>query len=122
MNEADLKQFETLRLRPLTIDDFDALIALQLRCFPGMKSWKRAQIASQLHHFPEGQVVIEIEGRIVATASSLIVDSAGHGDWQEWKKSTDDGYIRNHDSKGTCSTASRAWSRSRRLFSARPSC
>ena len=100
MTETDLKKFETLRLRGLTIDDFDALVALQLKCFPGMGPWKREQVASQLAIFPEGQSVIEIEGRIVATSSSLIVDSAGHGDWHDWKKSTDDGYIRNHDPKG----------------------
>ncbi len=100
MNETDLQKFETLRLRPLTIDDFDALVALQLKCFPGMKPWRREQIASQLAIFPEGQVVIEIEGRIVASSSSLIVDSTSHGDWHDWKLSTDDGFIRNHEPKG----------------------
>lgn len=100
MDNADLRRFETLQLRRLAIDDFDALVTLQLRCFPGMGPWQRAQIASQLAIFPEGQFVIEVEGRVVATASSLIVDSASHGDWHDWKKSTDDGYIRNHDPKG----------------------
>ena len=100
MNESDLQKFETLRLRQLTIDDFDALVALQLKCFPGMKPWRREQIASQLAIFPEGQIVIEIEGRIVASSSSLIVDSASHGDWHDWKLSTDDGFIRNHEPKG----------------------
>ncbi len=100
MDEADLKRFETLRLRQLTIADFEALVALQLKCFPGMGPWKREQVASQLAIFPEGQFVIEVESRVVATASSLIVDSAAHSDWHDWKKSTDDGYIRNHDPKG----------------------
>jgi predicted amidohydrolase/GNAT superfamily N-acetyltransferase len=100
MDEADLKKFDTLRLRTLTIEDFDALVALQLKSFPGMKPWSREQIVSQLEHFPEGQIGIEIEGRIVATSSSLIVDSTTHGEWHDWKKSTDNGYIRNHDPKG----------------------
>ncbi len=30
---------KTLRLRPMQLDDFDALVALQLRCFPGMGPW-----------------------------------------------------------------------------------
>jgi len=100
MDESELKKFETLRLRPLTIEDFDALVALQLRCFPGMRPWRRDQIASQLQIFPEGQLVIELEGRIVASASCLIVDSSTHSEWHDWKRSTDDGYIRNHDPKG----------------------
>ena len=100
MNKTDLQKFETLRLRNLTMGDFDALVALQLKCFPGMKPWRREQIASQLAIFPEGQTVIELEGRIIASSGSLIVDSASHGDWHDWKLSTDDGYIRNHEPKG----------------------
>ena len=38
----------TLRLRPMKLDDFDAVVALQLRCFPGMGPWRREQIESQL--------------------------------------------------------------------------
>src|SRR3990170_14341 len=100
MDESELKQFEQLRLRNLRIEDFDALVALQLDCFPGMKPWRREQIESQLAIFPEGQFVIDIDGRIVASANSLIVDSTTHADWHDWKSSTDDGFIRNHDPNG----------------------
>jgi predicted amidohydrolase/ribosomal protein S18 acetylase RimI-like enzyme len=100
MTDADLKKFEQLRLRPMTIDDFDAVVGIQLASFPGMKPWRREQIESQLSIFPEGQMVIDLEGRVIASASSLIVDSTSHTDWHDWKRSTDDGYIRNHDPKG----------------------
>lgn len=100
MDEAQLKQFDTLRLRQLTIDDFDALVAVQLKSFPGMQPWRRDQIASQLAHFPEGQLAIELEGRIIATSSSMIVDSSTLSEWHDWKKITDNGYITNHDPKG----------------------
>lgn len=100
MDDADLKKFEKLQLRPLAIEDFNALVALQLKCFPGMKPWRREQIESQLAIFPEGQMVIELEGRLVASSSSLIVDSTAHGEWHDWKVSTDDGFIRNHDPRG----------------------
>ena len=101
MDDIPQRPVETrLRLRPLTIDDFDALVAMQERCFPGMMPWARAQIASQLEIFPEGQFAIEIDGRLVASASSLIVDSSSHSDWHDWKLSTDGGFIRNHDAQG----------------------
>ena len=100
MNESSQKKYEKLRLRNLTMEDFDALVALQVKCFPGMKPWRREQIASQLAIFPEGQFVIEMEGRIIASSNSLIVDSVSHGDWHDWKLSTDDGFIRNHDPRG----------------------
>ena len=100
MSDQSLKQFEQLRLRPMTLDDFDAIVEMQRKSFPGMRPWKREQIESQLATFPEGQMVIDLEGRVVASANSLIVDSTAHTDWHDWKRSTDDGYIRNHDPKG----------------------
>ena len=65
-----------------------------------MKPWRREQIESQLSIFPEGQLVIEYDGRIVASSNSLIVDSTSHTEWHDWKRSTDDGFIRNHDPNG----------------------
>lgn len=101
MDEIPARQFDSrLRQRQLTLDDFDALVAMQLRCFPGMRPWAREQIASQLAIFPEGQLCIEVDGRLAGSASSLIVDSASQADWHDWKLSTDNGFIRNHDPHG----------------------
>lgn len=101
MTKIDLEQFEThIRVRPLRIEDFDALVALQARCFPGMHTWEREQVESQLRHFPEGQLCIEYEGEIVASSSSLIVDFDDYDTWQDWKEISDAGYIRNHNPEG----------------------
>ena len=91
---------KTLRLRQMQLDDFDAVVALQLRCFPGMGPWQRSQIESQLRIFPEGQIVLDLDGRVVASSSSLIVDASGHSEWHDWKLITDNGYIRTHDPHG----------------------
>ena len=91
---------KTLLLRPMTVDDFDALVELQRRCFPGMGPWVRAQIESQLRIFPEGQFVLSLDGRLVGSANSLIVDASSHSDWHDWKVITDNGYIRSHDPQG----------------------
>lgn len=97
----DLAEFETrLVLRDLRIEDYDALVRLQQRCFPGMPTWDKEQIRSQLRIFPEGQFCVEYDGQIVATASSLIVDFEQHADWHNWKAVSDSGYIRNHDALG----------------------
>ena len=51
----DLKEFEWKTVvRPLTIDDYDALVAMQEKCFPGMQPWGRDQIESQLARFSRG--------------------------------------------------------------------
>ncbi len=87
-------------LRPLRIEDYDALIEMQALCFPGMATWARDQIESQLKMFPEGQLAIEYEGELVATASSLIVDFEDYSEWHAWKEIADNGYITNHDPDG----------------------
>jgi len=99
--EIDHKDFETkLVLRPLRIEDFDALVTMQAKCFPGMKTWTREQMASQLRHFQEGQTCIEIDGLLVASSSSLIVEFGQYSEWHDWKAIADNGYIRNHDPTG----------------------
>ncbi len=97
----DLSDFEwKIHLRPLRIDDFDALVAMQQRCFPGMQGWGRDQVESQLARFPEGQICIEIEGKLAASSSSLIIDYRSNLAWHDWKKIADEGYIRNHKPEG----------------------
>ncbi|MCA8968328.1 MAG: GNAT family N-acetyltransferase, partial [Planctomycetes bacterium] len=97
----NLEDFETkIVLRNLQIEDFDALIEMQAASFPGMKTWGRDQIESQIERFPEGQFVIEVQGEIVASASSLIVDFESVVDWHDWRRVADDGYIRNHNPYG----------------------
>ncbi|MBE2253000.1 MAG: GNAT family N-acetyltransferase [Myxococcus sp.] len=114
-------------LRGLTIDDFDELVALGERCFPGMKPWQREQIESQLKVFPQGQVVLVYDGRIVATSSSLIVEFSEYSDWANWREISDAGFIRNHDPEGDTlygieimvDPALRGMKLSRRLYDAR---
>lgn len=101
MEPIDLKTFEwKTAVRPMTIDDFDALIEMQLLCFPGMHPWGKDQIASQIQTFPEGQLVVEIEGRLAASSTSLILEYDPNLAWHDWKKVADGGYIRNHNPKG----------------------
>lgn len=101
MSEINLQDFENqIVIRQMQIADFDSLIQTQLNCFPGMQAWKMKQIESQLEIFPEGQIVIEYEGKIVASSSSLILDINLYGRECSWKDFTDNGFIRNHDPNG----------------------
>jgi predicted amidohydrolase/GNAT superfamily N-acetyltransferase len=96
-----LTDFEKkVRLRRFALEDYDALVAMQKRCFPGMMHWTRGQIESQIALFPEGQLCIEYEGRLVASSSSLIVDYDQYEEWHDWKLIADGGFIRNHTYDG----------------------
>ena len=65
------------RLRRAEASDVDALVALNKLCFPDPAEqnvvWTRAQLKNHLRLFPEGQYVVEIGGKVVGAAASLIV-------------------------------------------------
>ena len=97
----NLRKFEkTLKVRPLTLDDWDSLLALQRRCFPGMPPYTREQFESQLSIFQEGQIGVEYQGKLVASSSSLILDFELYKDWHDWDEISDSGFIRNHKPDG----------------------
>lgn len=101
MKMINLEEFEArLNLRPIRVDDYARLIELQQKCFPGMPTWQREHIESQIAIFPEGQLCIEYDGALVASCSSLIVDFDHYDAWHDWREIADHGYIRNHDPEG----------------------
>ena len=101
MEPIDLNEYAwNVRIRNLTIDDFDALVALQAKCFPGMVPWLREQIESQIRLFRDGQICIECDGQLVASSSSLMLSYNPRLEWHNWKAVADNGYIRNHNPKG----------------------
>ncbi len=101
MPKLDVRDFEKrVRVRRLQMADFDRLVELQERCFPGMTPWLREHIESQIQVFPEGQFGVEYKGKLVASCSSLIVDFDDYEEWHDWRSIAGDGYIRNHDPEG----------------------
>jgi predicted amidohydrolase/ribosomal protein S18 acetylase RimI-like enzyme len=97
----DLDEFSwNIRVRQLTLDDYDALVAMHRRCFPKMLPWGRDQISSQLEIFPEGQLCVECDGRLAASSCSLILEYDPDLEWHNWEAVSNGGYIRNHDPKG----------------------
>lgn len=97
----DLSAFEKkIVVRTTCVEDYEQLVQIQLRSFPGMNPWSKGQIESQIRIFPEGQICVEYEGRIVASSSSLILDFTLYDEWHNWREIADEGYIRNHDPQG----------------------
>jgi predicted amidohydrolase/ribosomal protein S18 acetylase RimI-like enzyme len=97
----DLSKFEKkIILRQIEEKDFDEIIAMQKECFPNMEPWRKDQLQSHLDIFPEGQVCVELEGKIIGTCSSLIINFDEYDDQHTYDEITDNGYITNHDSEG----------------------
>lgn len=97
MDEIDLTEYEwNLIVRDLTLDDHAAIVQLQAMCFPGMNGWTIEQFESQLTIFPEGQIGIECDGKLVASSSCLILRYEEQMEWHNYRKLSDNGFIRNH--------------------------
>lgn len=89
-----------IRVRRLRLEDYDAVAAIQLKCFPNMKPWSREQFNSLLSHFKEGQIGVELNGKLVASSSSLILNFDNYDESQSWSELTANGMITNHDPNG----------------------
>jgi predicted amidohydrolase/GNAT superfamily N-acetyltransferase len=101
MDTIELKEYERRTvLRSLRIEDYDSLVAMHLKCFPGLQPWSRAQIESQLQIFPEGQICIEIDGQLAASSGSLIIEFDPEAAYHNWREVADNGFIRNHKPSG----------------------
>lgn len=99
--ELDLTKFEhRLIVRQMERKDIKDIIDLQQYCFPGMDPWKPEHLESHLSIFPEGQFCAELDGEIIGSCSSLIINFDEYDDRHTWSDITDDGYITNHNPDG----------------------
>lgn len=94
-----------LTLRGATLEDVQTLIELNKTCFPLMAEenvvWNKGQLASHLNVFPDGQIVAELDGKIVGAVASLIVRFGVDAHRPHtYAGITDGGYFYNHDPQG----------------------
>ncbi len=101
MTKLNLKKFEkNLKVRTLTLSDWESMLALHEKCFPGMDPWTREQFESQIRIFPEGQIGVEYQGNLVASSNSLILDFELYREWHSFDEISDNSFIRNHSDAG----------------------
>ncbi len=88
-------------IRHTRFEDIPELAALQKRAYPPeMPPWSRTKFEQQLENFPLGQIVAELDGRLVGCASSLIVLWDDWCDAHTWKEITASGTFYNHNPDG----------------------
>ncbi|MDX1565336.1 MAG: GNAT family N-acetyltransferase, partial [Phycisphaeraceae bacterium] len=90
-----------LNLRNLLPEDYPDVKEIMDRVYPEMHgAWPEEKYRSQLSAFPEGQICIEDNGKVVAAAFSLIVDYDQFGDQHTYKQITGNAYLTTHDPNG----------------------
>ncbi|AIZ41314.1 MULTISPECIES: carbon-nitrogen hydrolase family protein [Cellulophaga] len=73
-----IRNIENIELEFLTIDDYQALKSAMIETYPNMENsyWKENLIQKLINDFPQGQVVIKVNGNLAGCALSLRVDYA----------------------------------------------
>ncbi len=69
------KAIQSVELRNLQIEDYKELIKSMVESYPEMAQsfWKEHQLQNLLEKFPEGQLVIVVDGIVVGSALSILV-------------------------------------------------
>lgn len=74
-----MKEIENIKLEYLNINDAHELKEAMRMSYPNIPDsyWKESQVKLLIDKFPEGQVVIKIDGELAASALSIVVDYEG---------------------------------------------
>lgn len=101
MNNVKTKiKSKKIDIRNLTFKDYKDVVELQKQCFKDMKPWKWEQFENILNVFPDGQICIECDGKVIASSCSLIIDGGRYSPDLSWSEFTGEGYINNHQQSG----------------------
>jgi len=94
----------TLHVRPAGIEDVPRLVSLNAEAYTDLVAdgvvFDAAQLRAQHAVFPEGQIVVELDGEVVGAIATLIVPSAAALEPHSWAEITSHGTFAGHDAKG----------------------
>lgn len=98
-------QRSAVRVREATPKDIPALVALNRAAYPSMAEdntvWGESHLISHQRVFSQGQLVAELEGKVVGAVASLIVNMGPDPlRLHTWAGVTDSGYFYSHDPNG----------------------
>src|SRR5687768_352068 len=91
-----------IEIRKLTLEDYDDLKESMLQAYDtlGGQIWSKGTIQRLLELFPEGQLCIAIDDKVVACSLSIIVDYDEFGDKHTYQHITGNYSFSTHDRNG----------------------
>ena len=97
-----IKNIENIELHYLTLDDYKELKEAMIQVYASMPDsyWRENQIKSLIDKFPEGQVVIKINGDLAGCALSIILDYDKFDDEHTYEDITGNFTFDTHNSEG----------------------
>lgn len=97
-----MKDIENIELLYLSLTDYEQLKEAMIQSYQTMPDsfWGKSQINKLIKLFPEGQVVVKVNGEIAGCALSIIVDYDQYDDGHTYKEVTGDYTFNTHSTKG----------------------
>ena len=88
-----------ISFRRTRIADVETLVGLSRRVYP-RSPYEADTLSSQIHHFPEGHFVAEVNGDVVAMSACLRLAQDDPPITAAWATATSNGSMVNHDRSG----------------------
>lgn len=97
-----IEEIENIELSKLELHDYEEMKEVMRSSYHTMPEmyWRESQIESLIRKFPEGQVVIKVNGQIAGCALSIIVDYNEFGDGHTYAEITGGYSFNTHTDKG----------------------
>ncbi|WP_299798194.1 bifunctional GNAT family N-acetyltransferase/carbon-nitrogen hydrolase family protein [uncultured Maribacter sp.] len=97
-----IDEIENIELKFLDLDDYQELKTAMISAYANMPGsyWKEEHIKSLIDKFPEGQVVIKINGQLAGVALSIVVDYDSFDDSHTYEQITGKYSFDTHDDEG----------------------
>lgn len=97
-----MTQIDKLELQQLELSDFKELRKLMLTCYPRVDdaAWEEKHIKILTENFPQGQVVLKADGKIVGCALAIIIDYKRFDDQHTYIDITANDTFKTHTSSG----------------------
>lgn len=90
-----------IKVRPLSKKDYNDLKSSMVQAYQSSDEvWTRENIVDLIDVFPEGQLCVEVDGRVVACALSLMLNSKKANVYDSYYEIIDDGKFSKHDYDG----------------------
>lgn len=91
-----------IEVRPLTIKDYEDLVQSMAEAYHGSGGglWSKENIRDLINLFPEGQLCVAVNGRVVACALALLTSSKQSNLQHTYKEIIDGGKFSSHNPKG----------------------
>jgi predicted amidohydrolase/ribosomal protein S18 acetylase RimI-like enzyme len=90
-----------LKLRTIRLSDYEDVREIMNMVYAQVGgAWTKKELTSLLKVFPEGQICVEDNGKLVAAAMSLVVNYEEYGDQHTYDQITNEGKFDTHNPEG----------------------